>query len=514
MFIDCATSPPSKPIQADVCIVGSGPAALTLARVLTASDCKVVMIERGGLKPKKQDRDVHYSRQKYQGFTKGLSIGFGGTGILWGGQLLPMLKSEMSNLGPPWNNEAFQRELSTYYKTIESWVGVASSPFDNSCLEEIHAELATLEWCEFSPLFSKWIPFRRRNLGTAWSNLLKKTGNLTVLLNLQPTSWKLTTHELCEEIESVVCISGNHDYIEVRADQFIIAAGALETPLIIQEMLGKEYADKLGVGKKLHDHLSVRIAEVINYKHRELERLFCPFFESSTMRSLRLCLPRSGENEGAIGTPAYCHFVISAPKNSGFSSVRDLLRGLQARDLKTVFTALSRIPLSFGEIFRLIWMRYVSKTLSLATRSRVFVNLDFAQIPLSTNYIENSNNNGQKSVNITWDVGENIPNKVDAAIKALDLFWNTNGLTAIGQIKSITDQNDIENVYDIYHPAGTCATNNVVDSDLKIKGLANGYVLGSSVIPQLGRSNPTFTIMALSLRLASFLLSNLSKSRA
>lgn len=45
----------------------------------------------------------------------------------------------------------------------------------------------------------------------------------------------------------------------------------------------------------------------------------------------------------------------------------------------------------------------------------------------------------------------------------------------------------------------------VVDSDLRIHGLRNGYVLGSSVFPSGGYANPTLTIVTLAYRLADHL---------
>ena len=45
----------------------------------------------------------------------------------------------------------------------------------------------------------------------------------------------------------------------------------------------------------------------------------------------------------------------------------------------------------------------------------------------------------------------------------------------------------------------------VVDPDCRIHGLANLYVAGSSVFPTVGYANPTFTVVALALRLADHL---------
>ncbi len=48
-------------------------------------------------------------------------------------------------------------------------------------------------------------------------------------------------------------------------------------------------------------------------------------------------------------------------------------------------------------------------------------------------------------------------------------------------------------------------TKGVVDSNLKVHSLDNLYVAGSSVFPSAGISNPTFTIVTLSIRLADYL---------
>jgi len=46
----------------------------------------------------------------------------------------------------------------------------------------------------------------------------------------------------------------------------------------------------------------------------------------------------------------------------------------------------------------------------------------------------------------------------------------------------------------------------VVDRDLKVFGIDNLHVLGSSVFPTNGWVNPTFTIIALAFRLADYLV--------
>jgi choline dehydrogenase-like flavoprotein len=47
----------------------------------------------------------------------------------------------------------------------------------------------------------------------------------------------------------------------------------------------------------------------------------------------------------------------------------------------------------------------------------------------------------------------------------------------------------------------------VVDSNCRVHGVANLYVAGSSVFPTYGISQPTYTIVAMALRLADHLQS-------
>ena len=50
----------------------------------------------------------------------------------------------------------------------------------------------------------------------------------------------------------------------------------------------------------------------------------------------------------------------------------------------------------------------------------------------------------------------------------------------------------------------------VVNADGRVHGVQNLYIAGSSVFPTAGRANPTFTLVALALRLADHLKQELA----
>lgn len=510
MLVDCDQTSIQEAIQVDVCVIGSGLAALALARALSASRCSVAMVERGGLTAAPPQRDVLFKSRRYDGVNNGIAFGFGGTGALWGGQLLPMLHSELLALEAPWNTEEFAQELQEHYRTLESWVGVTPLPYGEDLFEKFKHDASGLNWGSFEPWYSKWIPFRRRNLGSAWKTQVIRSGRVKVLLNLKPQKWELEEIDGSSSIRYVLCRAPSGKTVRVEARHFVIAAGALESPLVLQQMLGDEKARELGVGHMLHDHLSLPVAEVENYRREEFERLFSPFFNGTTMRSLRMCLPDFSDAQGSRAVWAYCHFVIEAPDGSGFAVARDFLRGLQAKDRAKVMAALGRLPFAAHDILRMLWLRYAKQQLAIPDNSRVYVHVDVVQMPSHRNWIRTiRQKDGQDKVELAWDIYDDLKRPVDYVQASLASFWRDNGLERLGKINLFDFGDDpkeyLNDLYDIYHPAGTCAMGNVVDSNLQIFGIRNGYVVGSSVFPRLGRSNPTLTIMALALRLADFI---------
>ena len=60
---------------------------------------------------------------------------------------------------------------------------------------------------------------------------------------------------------------------------------------------------------------------------------------------------------------------------------------------------------------------------------------------------------------------------------------------------------------------GTDQIDSVVDKNLKIHGINNLFVTGSSVFRTSGHCHPTFTIVQLSLRLAEYIIECTNKNK-
>ncbi|MBC7804397.1 MAG: GMC family oxidoreductase, partial [Candidatus Parcubacteria bacterium] len=319
MLFNLARGSPDRPLQADVCVIGSGPVGLTLARALAESGIQVVMLEQGPEVPQVCQRttELRFDRSEYRGADLGRAFGFGGTSSRWGGQLLPVRATEMlarPQSGAPAWPISFE-EIRGRFSQIERWTGVDALPFDLGYAEAVRHPLAGLDWEGIAPRFSKWIPFRRRNLGTAWRPAMAATGLVRCWINAGAHKW--TREGSSDRVQRVTAAAANGNHLTVEAGNFVLAAGALETAWLALEMaeqsgLGDPRSMPL-VGRYLHDHLSLRVARVEVLDRRGFMNFFSPSFSGDTMRSPRLELdPGLAEREAM--PPLYAHFVAEAPE--------------------------------------------------------------------------------------------------------------------------------------------------------------------------------------------------------
>jgi choline dehydrogenase-like flavoprotein len=92
MFIDARTLTDRTAIEADVAVIGGGPAGITLARALDRSGVRICVVEAGGDTP---DADV---QALYEGENVGIDYPlaatrlryFGGSSNHWGGYCRPL----------------------------------------------------------------------------------------------------------------------------------------------------------------------------------------------------------------------------------------------------------------------------------------------------------------------------------------------------------------------------------------------------------------------------------------
>ena len=519
---DLSLGAPGVPVVTDVCVLGAGPVGLTLARALAQQGQRVVVLEIGGSKahaPSDDDAPA-FDRREYRGAANGRAFGLGGTSTLWGGQLLPILPNDLrarAAIGAPeWPID--HAEIAPYFELLQQWLGISANPFELNALRDRSHALLGLNYSDWAPRLSKWIGFGKRNLAAAWRSDFGRFPRQQLWLNARTRGWRFTGPPGGRRVEELSAYSPSGLLLQVQPKTVVVAAGALESARIVSELSAAAGHLSVGVdelnGRFLHDHLSLRLAQVRIIDKKRFQQLFAPVFERGTMRSLRMeLLP---DVLKAAGLPSlYTHFVSEAGERSGFAVARDFLRAVQQRDLGGAIHATKRVPHAVPDIARLLYERVVNRRLAYSADANLFLHVDFEQAPRRENRIYSKPGLNERSeLHIDWDLDSDIARIAGCARQLFEQFWESNRLERVASLSFAdvgTDpQRWMSNVYDIYHPAGTTRmaidpAEGVVDCNLRIHGTANVHVVGASVFPSMGAANPTFTAMALALRLADFI---------
>lgn len=511
-------------VHADVCVIGSGPAGLTLARALTARGIAVVLLEAGPETAGVVGRPagLSFDRTEYRGATLGRACGLGGTSAIWGGQLLPLRREEMlarpAVAAPAWPID--HQELQHHFATAEGWSGVEAGSFEVNASEPDGHPLRQLAWNGLSPRCSKWIAFRRRNLAKSWLPSIAATGKLQLWINATAHDFEVAPGNGTASITRVTARAPSGHALDVRAPAIVICAGALEAARLVLELAERCAATGQPgyalAGRYLQDHLSIRLAAVELVDRARFMTLFAPFFRGPTMRSLRIDLPPDAAARAGLPA-AYAHFVVESPADSGFAALRDTLRSLQGGRPAEALAGGLRLLRALPEVAELAYWRAAHRRLISPANGKVFLQLDFEQPQSSANRVrltDTRDTTGRRGLAIDWDAACDPGALVAHMTQELRAFWSRNALDEIARLEFLHRDgwtgSLAAKLYDIHHPAGTTrmageAGEGVVDPDLRIFGLTNCYIASTSVFPSLGAANPTLTLMALALRLSDHL---------
>jgi GMC oxidoreductase len=517
---DLDAGAPETPIETDVCILGAGPVGLTLARSLAEKNRRVTILEIGGstAAPGTALPATRFDRREYRGATVGRAFGLGGTSALWGAQMLPVRAADLL-ARPQIQSQAWPlayADIEPYFRFLQEYLGISTSSFDIASLREHTHALSSLDFTDWTPRLSRWLAFGKRNIATAWDAQLRRHPGISVWVNAETRGWQVSGPSGNRTVRELVAVSPRGASLRVQPKALVIAGGALESARTVLELNDQAGPLSSGVsdlaGRFLHDHLSLRMARLHIIDPSGFEERFAPFFEGSTMRSLRLELPP--EILESAGIPAlYVHFIAIAPSTSGFALVRDCLRFAQRRAFGQALAAAFKLTSALPDITRLGYARFVKQRLAYPKASEFYLHIDVEQAPRHANrvYLGPSNGAARRPLHIDWDVEEDAPRITQAVRRYFERFWVRNDLNQIGTLEFEEDAEGwSRNVYDLYHPAGTTRmsvdpADGVVDVNLKIHGTRNAFVVGSSVFPSMGAANPTFSAMALALRLADFI---------
>lgn len=545
MLVRCTELPSGTRIEADVCIIGAGPAGLSVASQLDKSSLTVALLDAGGEPGGPQgmggmavttvDGDFDVPPRA--------TPRFGGAANEWivrlpwmrrGVRMLPL--SEIDLAVREWIPDSGWpidwAEMEGAYRAAHAHLGLGRWGYDVSSWEDPDHPRYALEEHGFTTAMER---FPRPEVFTsdAWK-ALQRSANVTVYLDapvgmLQGEPDRVTHAEID---------NGARGRLTVVARQFVLAAGGIENP---RQILAARHGGGYGTtpdiaGRYYMDHLRFISGILTPHDATTIQRSGLYDIRETTDRAVvmgklvptdQLMRDHRLLHSGAMLLP-------KLPQNL-VADVRALMTGARSAVTGNGLPKMSVWRDAFGGAIELTAMaaRMAIRQRRLPPRTdagwsgiggrghftHFAVELQVEQAPIRSNQVRLNGVNalGRPGAELVWRWSQA---DLDSVRRTQELFASAIGASEIGNFESTPwdEQPPLTTPSGAYHPTGGTRMHpdpnrGVVDADTRVHGVTNLYVTGSSIFPTSGYANPTLTIVALALRTGRHLAALAAASR-
>jgi len=514
-FNDCADG---QAFDADVCIIGSGAAGLTLANELDGHACSILMLEGGGQGHEADSHslfDATVLGPPHGGIHGGRARVFGGTTTLWQGQALRLDAQDLESRAwvphSGWPISALDLEpfyaraeqqlllgLDLTYERLCSLGGVTPAAFDST---------------RVTVSCSRWMS--QPNFATQHGSAVARSRQLTVLLHANAT--EILLHEGGATVDAVTFASLSGRKGLARAKVFVLCAGGIENPRLLLAS-GQGRPAGIGnaydlVGRYYHDTLYAEFGSLGVINRRRLNDLFQLFYRDGIKHGPKV-VPSVDHTTAAGTLKAQAEVVFVGDPDSPAAAASQLVNAVLRRPKPvraTVPHPLRRLLRSPVETARLAYRVYVKHRVGTPANGAVALGGQCEMPPRPESRVtigRDRDRIGVPRAELHWSLGDleratlaDLHNVVASELSRLRLAARPVDLPASSWPEQVADG---------YHHMGTTRMSDsersgVVDRNCRVHGVSNLFVGGSSVFPTGGRSSPTLTIVALCIRLADHL---------
>lgn len=496
----------------DTCIIGSGALGIAMGLALSRAGQSVLVIEAGG-EDVTEESQRFYACQSighpHGGSSDGRFRVFGGSTERWGGQAMqfdPIDFEPRPNLHPEgW--PISRAELADYYSQAEAMMGVAGADY-----HRLHAQFSQQAMAAGVPataMAETSAPFQfhhsvftsQPRLRERYRDEIGRSEKLHVLQN-SPAFRLISTSG--SEISGLE-IRANGAPAPIRAGTYILACGCIENVrflLLQRELYGLSALDALPqLGRCMQDHPGAHLGEIHFQRGAFLQDLFRLKLQGTISYKARISW--SDEYRRLSGHPAVSGTLLMMRRASEFEDRHP--RSWLARHRHSLSP------------------RHWIKALQLASRGIPFSPLHHTYLAVSAEDVRDPDSRislseaakdafGEPLATIDWKVSEKVATSIIAYLEAFEHFLTSYQLGTLGRFQFTRDAGELlKRLKDNAHHIGatsmaSCPSGGVVDRDLKVFGMRNLYIAGTSVLPTGSHANPTLTALALGLRLADHLI--------
>jgi choline dehydrogenase-like flavoprotein len=511
-------------LDVDICIVGGGPVGIVLARELSGSGAKVTVIENGGRTATRRTQallageSVGYPYPRLAGSTTsalgGNSDRWGqGSDAFWHARPLDRIDFE-KRAGVPRSGWPFGREvLAPYFGRTEQRFGLRSFEISDADRDPDAATSLPIRPGRFvvRELRHGRVIFDRE------LEQLAAAPDIDVILGAHADQICADEHA-DDRVEGVRLKAEGGRTFRVRAGRVVLASGGIGNARLL--LLGNDrHPTGIGnehdlVGRFFMEHTAVRSGVIFPRDRELLEGSLMTVHDVAGGRSRSVLAPSDEVLRSEALPNVYLH-LEARPRAfiaTGVRSAAELVRALSCQPRVPGLTRrIARVGADLPAV-----VRTALAGRRAAENEVVVVRAQGEQVPNPDSRVtlsQATNAYGIPHARLDWRVTDGDLATIRRAQAALGEELR---LADVGRLESVLeDERPKALVSGHCHHLGTTRMHEdpgqgVVDPNARVHGTTNLYVAGGSIFPTVGAANPTFTIIALAIRLADHLRQDLS----
>lgn len=542
MLIDLKHSSHDKTdLNVDICIVGAGPAGITIARELINSDKKVLLVESGGLK------EDHEALSLYDGYSIGepvdLTLGryriLGGASLMWGGRcaLLNRMDFEYREWIPGSGWPISYDELAPYYEKAISTCNFNEKWVEFSEIQKIlDINFPTLKSGNLVPFVWRAAPPDRHpslwnrltfgyrasfKFGSAYLAELEKAKNLDVLIHAN--LMQLLAGKDKTAIQSAEFSTMDGRTARVTAKAFVISCSGIENARILLNvpeglLKSANSHDQIGRCFAQHPRGTIGIVDANRHQSSNLQKTFNNFLRPKyvpVQYEIGLALSDEAQRKHRL-LNASLGLYYEADDFSIWKAGRRIRESIKSRSFNRQFLKdLLDVTIGVPAVGMNVIRRWILGREVLHKAPIIRAVIDLEQVPRPESRITLSSDAdamGMRKCIVDWRIGELERHTANLFADFLDEELRASGLGVLRKSNWLTAEAlpNEEDLRSNLHFIGATRMaerpeDGVVDKNCKVFGVDNLYMAGASVFSIGGHGNPMVTIVALATRLGEHL---------
>lgn len=518
--------------ETDICIVGSGPVGISIAKEFVGTNVNVLIVESGGLESE-DDVQKLYEIESIGDPRRINQINlrrriYGGSSYIWTGRCAPFddIDFQARDWIPRSGWPITKMDVAPYLSRAGKNLGLGPNCYDDRLWQQFKVDQPEpcLDKDKLSPFFwqfSKSPKNTRASVDFGRDINLSAAKNINVLLHANVTHINVDNKKNKFSSVDISTLAGKKAI--VKSKTLVLACGGIENARLLLAS-NKQVSEGLGnhsdsVGRFLMDH-TLYITGHFDPNNSDLvrKRFGHYWLDKNGQRHVYLhgmsLSKKIQQDEKLLGCHAFVE-EFDVLEDNPVDAFKRLVGALKEKSIYEQFWKdIKNVCLNSPYVFKNLYRRIKLNRPEINKVKRVELHCMMEQFPNSDSRIKLSDSKfdalGMPISVIDWKINDLEKQTFTRMMELVCEEFLRLGLPVPSLSPVLTDPQWKHSASEKSHPTGTTRMSNhpdngVVDSNLQVHGISNLFVAGSSVFPTSGAANPTLVIVALAIRLADHL---------